>query len=713
MNSLGSITTRSIIFEDEFDHGIDSTTWVYDLGNGTDRGIPGWGNGELQTYTTANSFTENGSLIIEAREETLDNRAYTSARMTTRGTVSIETGLLEVTAKMPEGKGLWPAIWLLGDNHFQVDWPDTGEIDIAEIKGSEPSVVHTTAHWSNFDGSHAYRGEETETGQSLADGFHVYGLEKTSTGLSWLLDGEVIYTQNLDTYPGGSEFSEPFYLLLNLAVGGQWWDGNPDDTTIFPARMEIDSVKISSLEYQMNLFSTSVADGSLVGTKDADRFTITLGKALISAEGAADQIILEPIGQWEEFYVAQHNDYQGIPIGQQVSITGKNQFSATIDGGDGIDSLTLSEGDDAFFYHDAFTDHHSALLTTVDHDGRTTVARVSNVELIEASNGDDIVDLTSPIFSMKGSQVTVIGGNGNDILWGNDGDDLLKGDAGDDQLAAGAGYNILSGGVGADHFQFTATPSINWVTDFNHDHNDKITFFLREDQEASSDILSLTNATSFQTDVLGFDSGTVLSSGGGVGVSLNPDGPAGSNGNVLAISRPTSAQIYSYVTIKTLDGPSEFIAGDDKTLSLKVWSPVDGTRILLKLEETNNQSNPIQLERATSVSNAWETLSWDFSDIQIPDANYIRAVLFIDGGVQATNEHTYYFDDFTYQTIDELPLGEYILNEIGETLSLSSQQRAKISEFNDSAFRLENSFVMVDQIDGSEINLSDIQTEII
>ena len=116
---------------------------------------------------------------------------------------------------------------------------------------------------------------------------------------------------------------------------------------------------------------------------------------------------------------------------------------------------------------------------------------------------------------MKGSQVTVIGGNGNDILWGNDGDDLLKGDAGDDQLAAGAGYNILSGGVGADHFQFTATPSINWVTDFNHDHNDKITFFLREDQEASSDIVSLTNATSFQTDVLGFDSGTLLSSGGG------------------------------------------------------------------------------------------------------------------------------------------------------------------------------------------------------
>jgi hypothetical protein len=181
----------------------------------------------------------------------------------------------------------------------------------------------------------------------------------------------------------------------------------------------------------------------------------------------------------------------------------------------------------------------------------------------------------------------------------------------------------------------------------------------------------------------------------------------------LAISKPTSADIWSYAIITTLNNSSEFIAGDDKTLSLRVWSPVDGTRILLKLEESNNQSNPIQLERTTSVSNAWETLSWDFSDLYIPSANYIKAVLFIDGGVQATEEHTYYFDDFSYQAIGELAIGEYILNEIGDTLSLSDQQRSEISEFNDSAFRLENSFVMVDQIDDSDITLGDIQTEII
>lgn len=296
---------------------------------------------------------------------------------------------------------------------------------------------------------------------------------------------------------------------------------------------------------------------------------------------------------------------------------------------------------------------------------------------------------------------------------GNDGNDILSGDAGDDQLAAGRGYNTLSGGPGADHFQFTAVPSINWVTDFSPNQNDKITFFLRANQETSADIVNVTSVSSLQTHILEFDSGTVTSSGGGVGVSLDSDGPTGSKGNVLAISKPTSADIWSYAIITTLNNSSEFIAGDDKTLSLRVWSPVDGTRILLKLEESNNQSNPIQLERTTSVSNAWETLSWDFSDLYIPSANYIKAVLFIDGGVQATEEHTYYFDDFSYQAIGELAIGEYILNEIGDTLSLSDQQRSEISEFNDSAFRLENSFVMVDQIDDSDITLGDIQTEII
>jgi beta-glucanase (GH16 family) len=101
--SLGTETTRLVLFEDEFDNGIDPDVWIYDLGDGRDRGIPGWGNSELQWYTTDNSYTENSNLVIEAREETIDNRSYTSARMTTRGTVSFDTGLLEVTAKMPEG----------------------------------------------------------------------------------------------------------------------------------------------------------------------------------------------------------------------------------------------------------------------------------------------------------------------------------------------------------------------------------------------------------------------------------------------------------------------------------------------------------------------------------------------------------------------------------------------------------------------------------
>ena len=711
MNNLGSQVTRSILFEDEFEYGIDPNTWVYDLGNGTDRGIPGWGNGELQSYTTENSFTENGSLIIEAREESLDNRAYTSSRMTTRGTVSFETGLLEVTAKMPEGKGLWPAIWLLGDNHFQVGWPNTGEIDIAELKGSEPSVTHTTTHWSNFDGSHLYRGEATDTGQSLAESFHVYGLEKTSTSLSWLLDGDVIYTQNLNTYPGGSELSESFYLLLNLAVGGQWWDGNPDGTTTFPARMEIDSVKISSLEYEINLFSTSVADGSLVGTDDADRFTISLGKAYISAQGAADQIILEPIGQWTELYVAEHHDYQGAQIGKQISITGKNRFSSTIDGGEGIDTITLSEGNDAFFYHDAFTDHHSALQTTVDHDGRTTVARVSNLEVIDASDGDDIIDLTSPIFSMRGSQITVMGGDGNDILWGNDGNDILDGGAGDDQITGGNGYNILSGGFGSDAFQLTSTQSINRITDFQLEQSDSITFLIREGIDNASSVTKVNPASNgFITEVLTFDVGTDISNGSN-GATITSSGPSGTTGEVLKIT-DSSPDHWAYTVIKTLSDSSSFLSDTDKTVSLRVWSPESGTRILMKFEDESGNSNPIELSQTTTQAQSWEILTWDFEGIYNDSLTLNKAVLFINGG-EIGDGQTYYFDDFTYEAFSTQTIGQTVLNELSGALNLNEDQEAEIALFDGDAFRLGDNYLLVESLSQQDISADIIQADII
>ena len=712
MLSLGTENTRTILFEDEFEYGIDPNTWVYDLGNGTDRGIPGWGNGELQSYTTENSFTENGSLIIEAREESLDNRAYTSSRMTTRGTVSFETGLLEVTAKMPEGKGLWPAIWLLGDNHFQVGWPDTGEIDIAEIKGSEPSVTHTTAHWSNFDGSHTYRGEATDTGESLADSFHVYGLEKTSSSLSWLLDGDVIYTQDLNTYPGGSEFSESFYLLLNLAVGGQWWDGNPDSTTTFPARMEIDSVKISSLEHLINLFSTSKVDDTVTGTDSPDRLTITKEKALVSAEGDSDEIHLEPDDVWDNLYAAEHYDYDGIQLNQQVSITGKGRYSAVIDGGDGVDTLILSSADDAFFYHDAFSSLNTSLSTVNDHNDHQTISRLSNIELISAGDGDDIIDLTSPTFSMDGQQLTVSGGGGNDILWGNDGHDTLNGDNGNDQLAAGRGYNSLNGGIGADTFQFTAIPSINRITDFNIEQNDEIIFFMRSNQDSVNDVSQLTTNSSLITETLTFPVDTSLESGSGASASIESTGPSGSEGSVLAITKPSSSAVWAYTIINKLTNSSEFIGDNDKTISLDAWSPVQGTRILLKLEEQQGLTNAIELEKTIDNANTWQTLTWDFSNLYTPAASYTKAVLFIDGGASGNDSHTYYFDNMEYEVMRELTTGEQILTTMDSSISLTEEQRNEIANYNDAAFKLSESYLMVDSAEQT-LTVDIIQTEFI
>ena len=711
MISLGTETTRTLLFEDEFDNGIDSDVWVYDLGDGRDRGIPGWGNNELQWYTTENSYTDNDRLVIEAREETIDNRSYTSSRMTTRGTISFDTGLLEVNAKMPEGKGLWPAIWLLGDNHFEVGWPHTGEIDIAEVKGSAPSITYTTAHWSDFNGNHQYKGLTTDVGESLANDFHVYGLEKTTTSLSWLLDGEVIYTESLYNYPGGNEFSDSFYLLLNLAIGGHW-DGSPDNTTVFPTKFEIESVKISSLEHQINLFSTSELDDTVTGTDSPDRLTITQGKAFVSAEGDSDEIRLEPDGVWDNLYAAEHYDYDGIQLNQQVSITGKGRYSAVIDGGDGTDTLILSNAGDAFFYHDAFSSLNTSLNTVTDHNDYQTNSRLSNIELISAGDGDDIIDLTSPTFSMDGQQITINGGGGSDILWGNDGHDNLNGDAGSDQLAAGRGYNSLNGGTGSDTFQFTAVPSINRITDFDVEQNDEIIFFMRSGQDSVSDVSQLTTNSSPITETLAFPEDTALESGNGASASIESTGPTGSDGPVLAITKPSTAAVWAYTIINKLTDSSGFIGGNDKTIALDAWSPVQGTRVLLKLEEQQGLTNAIELEKTIDNANTWQTLVWDFSDLHKPAANYTKAVLFINGGAGGNDSHTYYFDNMEYEVTRELTTGEQILTGMDSSISLTEEQRDEIADYNDTVFKLAESYLMVDSADQT-LTTDIIQTEII
>ncbi len=228
---------NSLVWSDEFDGStLDQTKWGYDLGGG------GWGNNELETYTssTDNVYLSGGNLVIKAVQSSGGN-AYTSGRILTKGKQSFQYGRLDVRAKLPKGRGIWPAIWMLGADIDQNNWPKCGEIDIMELRGSNPQEFLTTMHYSNSGGAHDYKGITKPVPVSLADDFHTYTVVRSKSSLRFYLDGQSYYSftgSEATPYP----FNNPFFLVLNLAVGGDF-DKNPDSTTVFPQQMQVDYVK--------------------------------------------------------------------------------------------------------------------------------------------------------------------------------------------------------------------------------------------------------------------------------------------------------------------------------------------------------------------------------------------------------------------------------------------------------------------------------------
>ncbi len=242
-----------LAWSDEFDQpngsAPDAAKWVLDLGGG------GWGNNELQTYTSrrVNSRIENGRLVIEARRERFTGtdglaRDFTSARLKTLGKHAVTYGRIEACIQVPKGQGLWPAFWTLGVNLPSVGWPTCGEIDILENIGREPDLAHGTLHGPGYSGDRAI-GETWKlgkgTGKSLADDFHVFAIEWEATRLRWFVDGQHYFTLTPANLPPGAKwvFDKPQFLLLNLAVGGNW-PGSPDATTQFPQQMKVDYVRV-------------------------------------------------------------------------------------------------------------------------------------------------------------------------------------------------------------------------------------------------------------------------------------------------------------------------------------------------------------------------------------------------------------------------------------------------------------------------------------
>ena len=236
-----------ITWYDEFDGANgqvpDLSRWSFDTGGE-------WGQNELQYYTnrSINAHVENGLLLITAQREDFLGNEYTSARLTTQSIFEQKYGRFEARIKLPSGRGLWPAFWLLGNNIDQVHWPYCGEIDVMEYLGHEPSVVYGSVHSPNpFDIRVHTTSFSLYRGQSFSDDFHLFAVEWQPAEIRFFVDGAqyVSFTPQ-QLMPGETwVYDHPFFIILNMAVGGAW-PGNPDPSTVFPQSMVVDYIRVYS-----------------------------------------------------------------------------------------------------------------------------------------------------------------------------------------------------------------------------------------------------------------------------------------------------------------------------------------------------------------------------------------------------------------------------------------------------------------------------------
>lgn len=239
--------SQKLVWSDEFNQpgSPDSTKWSYDLGVGNPSG---WGNNELQCYTNErkNSWIENGRLIIEARKDEQQGKPYTSARLVTRKKGDWLYGKIEVRAKLPYGKGTWPAIWMLSTDWKYGGWPDSGEIDIMEHVGYDMGVVHGTIHTLTYNHVKQTQKEGKINVTAPNEDFHVYGVEWTKDKIDFIVDGKVYHSVIRGVQDSWKEwpFDQPFHLVLNVAVGGNWGGLQGVDEKIWPQRMEVDYIRI-------------------------------------------------------------------------------------------------------------------------------------------------------------------------------------------------------------------------------------------------------------------------------------------------------------------------------------------------------------------------------------------------------------------------------------------------------------------------------------
>jgi hypothetical protein len=234
----------TLVWNEEFSgNQLDESSWNYEIGTGSS----GWGNNELQYYQKENASVQNGYLTIEAKKQAAGSSQYTSSRLTTRNKKSFKYGRIDIRAALPKGQGLWPAIWMLGDNFSSTGWPSCGEIDIMEIvagsaNGNSDKKTYGTLHWDNFGEYATYGGNTFTSKTNFNEEFHVFSILWDENSITWLLDDRQFHVTDISP-AHMDEFRAKFFFIFNVAVGGNW-PGSPDTSTQFPQKMHVDYIRV-------------------------------------------------------------------------------------------------------------------------------------------------------------------------------------------------------------------------------------------------------------------------------------------------------------------------------------------------------------------------------------------------------------------------------------------------------------------------------------
>ncbi|MGW0656818.1 ricin-type beta-trefoil lectin domain protein [Streptomyces umbrinus] len=357
----------AVTFSDTFDgaagSAVNSSKWQIETGDNVN-------NHERQYYTAGNNNAKldgQGHLVIEARRENPNNYQcwygrceYTSARLNTAGKFTTTYGRVEARLKVPRGQGMWPAFWMLGNDIGQVGWPNSGEIDIMENVGFEPSTVHGTLHGPGYFGSGGIGAAYSlPGGQAFADAFHTFAIDWSPDAVTWSVDGNV-YQRRTPADLGGRQwvFNKPFFLILNLAVGG-YWPGDPDGSTSFPQQLVVDEVKVTTSDGSgggapirglagkcVDVAGASSANGTPVQLYDcnssaAQQWTVAsdgsiraLGKCLdITGNGTADGSTVQLWdcggGANQRWVVSAAGDIVNPQANKCLDVTGNNSANGT------------------------------------------------------------------------------------------------------------------------------------------------------------------------------------------------------------------------------------------------------------------------------------------------------------------------------------------------------------------------------------------------